>query len=57
METSMPQTDAEGLHQSTKGASPSAYYSDGPLKGNRNFLQVLQDSRNLYFSTTQLETN
>lgn len=38
-------------------ASPSAYCKDGPLKGNRNFLPVVQDSRILYFSTTQLKTN
>lgn len=33
METSMSQSDTE----CTKGASPSAYCNDGPLKGNKLF--------------------
>lgn len=44
------------LESVQRPASPSAYCNDGPLKGNRNFLPVLQDSRILYFSTTQLKT-
>lgn len=44
------------LESVQRPASPSAYCNDGPLKGNRNFLPVLQDSRILYFSTMQLKT-
>lgn len=59
MEIPMPQSECRGaaLEGVQRSASPSANSNDGPLKGNRNFLPVLQDSRILYFSTTQLKTN
>lgn len=56
METSMPESDAEGLPESVqRPASPPAHCNDGLLKGNRNFFPSTAGLKNSVFQHNMIK--